>query len=86
MVQRQKSFDDTMDKWNSRGGLTTKIHALWMLGRPVSWSWTGRLLTEGSLVGELLEAMQEEAILLADKALITMRSATVSKSGTDGQI
>ena len=53
----------------SRGGLTTKIHALVDAeGRPVKLVLTPGQTHDNQAAGELLEAMQEGAILLADKA------------------
>ena len=54
---------------HSRGGLTTKIHALVDAdGRPVTLVLTPGQAHDSQTAGELLEDMQEGAILLADKA------------------
>ena len=51
----------------SRGGLTTKIHALVEAdGRPVKLVLTPGQTHDSQAAGELLEAMQKGAILLAD--------------------
>lgn len=53
----------------SRGGLTTKIHALVDAdGRPVKLVLTPGQTHDSQTAGALLEDMQEGAILLADKA------------------
>ena len=53
----------------SRGGLTTKIHALVDAdGRPVGFKLTPGQTHDSQPAPDLLENLEEEAILLADKA------------------
>ena len=53
----------------SRGGLTSKIHALVDAeGRPVALELTAGQAHDGQPVPDMLDSVQAEAILLADKA------------------
>ena len=53
----------------SRGGLTSKIHALVDAeGRPIDIMLTPGQTHDGKAAPDLLEALQQDAIVLADKA------------------
>jgi transposase len=64
----------TMDRWNgpggrSRGGLTTKIHALVDAeGLPIALKLTEGQAHDGKNAGDMLDALVEGQILLADRA------------------
>ncbi len=53
----------------SRGGLTTKIHALVdAVGRPIRLMLTAGQAYDGHAAGEMLESLPEDCQLLADRA------------------
>jgi transposase len=71
----------------SRGGLTTKIHALVDAeGLPIALKLTEGQAHDGKSAGDLLDALVEGQILLADRAYEATRCAKVSPSAVQGPI
>ena len=83
MVRREKGGANDRGMGRSRGGLTSKIHALVDAdGRPVALRLTGGQVHDSREAEALLDAMPEGATLLADKGYDSnaIREAAANKN------